>query len=119
MDPSIKPFKIDIHDDEITWLRKKLELANLPDKSPVSDSWDYGVPVSDMKRLVEHWKNGYNWRQQETALNQLPQFTTPVDVDGVGPIDIHFVHQKSGRKGAIPLLFCHGCKLALPETRVR
>lgn len=62
MDPSIKPFKIDVHDDELSCLKKKLELAKFPDEAPVSDSWDYGVPVTDIKRLVDHWKDGYDWR---------------------------------------------------------
>jgi pimeloyl-ACP methyl ester carboxylesterase len=38
----------------------------------------------------------------------LPQFMTTVTVDSFGDIDMHFIHQKSDVKGAIPLLFCHG-----------
>lgn len=41
-------------------------------------------------------------------MNSLPQFETQITVDGFGPIDMHFLHQKSDVKGAIPLLFVHG-----------
>jgi len=64
-----------------------------------------------MKRLTNYWKGGFNWRQHEAKLNELPQFMTKVDVEGFGPINIHFIHQKSEVAGAIPLLFSHGCEL--------
>jgi len=41
-------------------------------------------------------------------MNELPQFETTVNVEGFGDIDMHFLHQKSEVKGAIPLLFVHG-----------
>lgn len=61
-----------------------------------------------MKRLVAHWTNGFDWRAQERKLNELPQFTTPVEVDGFGSLDMHFIHQTSDVQGAIALLFVHG-----------
>jgi len=64
-----------------------------------------------MKRLTEYWANGFDWRAQEAALNEkLPQFTTKVDVEGFGELEVHFVHKRSVREGSIPLLFCHGCR---------
>lgn len=90
-------------------MRRKLELTNLPDE--LDDAgWDYGVPLADLKRLLEHWKNGYDWRKFEAEVNKLPMFTRNIAVDGFGTLDIHYVHQKSEREGAIPLFFSHGCK---------
>lgn len=64
-----------------------------------------------MKRLTKYWAEDFDWRAQETALNEkLPQFTTKVDVDGFGELEVHFVHKRSEREGSVPLLFCHGCK---------
>ncbi|KAG6902542.1 hypothetical protein C0995_015360 [Termitomyces sp. Mi166 len=64
-----------------------------------------------IKRLVNRWKNGFDWRKQEAVLNaDLPQFTRDIDVEGHGILNIHYVHKKSEVKGAIPLLFVHGCK---------
>lgn len=113
MDPSIKPFKISVPDSALDTLKAKLASVTFPDDVPLADSWDYGTPLTDMKRLVKFWRDGFDWRAQEKKLNELPQFTTTIDVDGFGELDIHFVHQKSKKEGSIPLLFCHGCKYAM------
>ena len=83
-------------------------LRHSPDE--LEDSgWDYGAPLADIKRLVAYWKSGYDWRQHERRINStLPQYTTDVEVDGFGTINVHFVHQESDAVNAIPLLFCHG-----------
>ncbi|KAJ6451640.1 Alpha/Beta hydrolase protein [Mycena sanguinolenta] len=102
------PFKISVPDHLIDRLHRKLELATLPDELEGA-GWDYGVPLSDVKRLVAHWSNGYDWRHHEAQLNAaLPQFTRPIAVDGHGTLTIHYVHQQSTVVGAIPLLFVHG-----------
>lgn len=62
-----------------------------------------------MKRLAKYWRDGFDWRAQENLLNELPQFTTKIEIDGFGEFDMHFVHQK-GPEGSVPLLFCHGCE---------
>lgn len=104
------PFKIAVPDDKLDLLRRKLELATFPDELENAD-WKYGVPLADVKRLTERWKNGYDWRKHEKELNdELPMFTRDVDVDGFGTLNIHYVHQKSTVANAIPLLFCHGCQ---------
>lgn len=61
-----------------------------------------------MKRIVAYWKGRYDWRETEAKLSQLPQFTTNVVLADFGIYSVHFVHQLSSRKGAIPLLFLHG-----------
>jgi pimeloyl-ACP methyl ester carboxylesterase len=68
----------------------------------------YGTPLKDVQRLLEYWKTKYDWRAKERELNTLPNFTTQITIDGYDPLDIHFLHQKSDVKGAIPLLFVHG-----------
>ena len=103
-------FTLSVPDDQLDLLRRKLELATFPDELEDAN-WKYGVPLSDAKRLVERWRNGYDWRKHEKELNdELPMFTRDIDVDGFGTLDIHYVHQKSTVPNAIPLLFCHGCQ---------
>jgi len=104
------PFQINISDKKLSILRAKLELATFPDE--LQDiGWKHGPPLADMKRLVERWRNGYDWRKYEKELNQeLPMFTRNIDVDGFGTLNIHYVHKKSKTVDAIPLLFCHGCR---------
>lgn len=105
----VTPFKISVPDADIERLKQKLSLATFPQDVDFSDSWDYGAPLGDIKRLAARWLDGFDWRAAEARLNaQLPQFTTPVPVDGFGDVDLHFVHQRSDRPDAIPLLFCHG-----------
>lgn len=88
-------------------LQEKLALTNLPNELD-GTGWEYGAPLIDIKRLVEHWKTRYDWRRHEASINKLPNFETPVQVEGFDSIDIHFVHQKSLHPNAIPLLFVHG-----------
>ena len=109
-----QPFKLSVPDSEIELLRKKLELTRLPDE--LEDAgWDYGVPLARVKRLVEHWKDGYDWRKAEAEINTLPQFTRDIEVEGFGALNIHYVHQRSTVENAIPLLFIHGCKCQRPH----
>lgn len=103
------PYSISIPDSELDFLKKKLELTRFPDELEGA-AWNYGAPLSDIKRLVGHWQNGFDWRKSEAALNKLPMFTRNIEVEGFGPLNIHYVHQKSDVAGAIPLLFVHGCR---------
>ena len=113
---SIKPFTISISDSALEKLRQKLALAQFPDELDEA-AWDYGSPLSDVNRLTQYWKDKFDWRKQEERLNQLPQFTTQIQVDGFDPLQIHFVHQQSNVRGAIPLLFVHGCMFS-PRSRI-
>jgi Epoxide hydrolase N terminus len=113
-----RPFRINVPDGDIELLKRKLELTRFPDEIEGA-GWDYGAPLSDMKRLVEYWRNGYDWRKHEAALNnELPQFTTDIEVDGHGVLNIHYVHKKSVVADAIPLLFVHGCELSLLSENI-
>lgn len=106
---SVKNFRIDVPAANIDRLKQKLSLTTFPQDVEFSDSWDYGAPLKDIKRLASYWQDGFDWRAAEAKLNdQLPQFLTSVQVEDFGDIDIHFVHQKSDRPDSIPLLFCHG-----------
>ncbi|THH14011.1 hypothetical protein EW146_g6276 [Bondarzewia mesenterica] len=114
--PVQDPFQISVPDDAIATLEQKLDLARLPDELDEA-SWEYGVPLADVKRLVARWKDQYNWRKHETDLNALPMFTTEIEVDGFGTLNIHYVHQKSVVRDAIPLLFVHGWPGSFIEVR--
>lgn len=104
---SESPFTISITEADLEFLRKKLEVTRLPDELDGA-GWDYGVPLADVRRLVERWKSGFDWRASEATINQLPQFTRNIEIEGFGTLNIHYVHQKSDVKNAIPLLFIHG-----------
>ncbi|KAJ5335041.1 hypothetical protein N7452_007444 [Penicillium brevicompactum] len=105
-----QPYTISVADDALKDLQQRLALARLPTQleSDEQDLWDFGTPVKEIQRLVEHWKNGFDWRNAEAKLNEVPQYQTQVDVDGFGTLNIHYVHQINTNKAAIPLLFIHG-----------
>src|SRR6201989_1204901 len=89
-------------------LKQKSAATEFPDELEGVEPWSRGTPLADLKRLSQYWQNGFDWREQEAKLNQLPQYMTKIDVEGFGTYAIHFFHQPSTVKNAIPLLFCHG-----------
>ncbi|KAF8194142.1 Alpha/Beta hydrolase protein [Pholiota molesta] len=111
------PFKIVVPDASIELLHKKLALTVLPDELDEA-GWDYGAPLSDIRRLLTRWKDGYDWRKHEAQINdELPQFTRDIEVEGFDTLNIHYVHQKSKVPDAIPLLFVHGWPGSFLEVR--
>ncbi len=98
----IKPFKINISDEELEDLNKRLVATRWPEKETVKD-WSQGVPLSYIKEICDYWVNEYDWKSREEYYNTFTQFIT--DVDG---IDIHFIHIKSPHKEAKPLIISHG-----------
>jgi pimeloyl-ACP methyl ester carboxylesterase len=99
---AIKPFQIAVKDATLRDLKDRLARTRWPDQID-GTGWEYGVPLDTMKKLVEHWRTKYDWREQEKKLNKLPQFVTRID-----GLDIHFVHVRSKEKNALPLLIVHG-----------
>ena len=65
--------------------------------------WDRGVPLDYLKDLAEYWRTGYDWREHESRLNEIPQFTTAIDGQNV-----HFLHVRSPEPEALPLILTHG-----------
>ncbi|KAH9029793.1 alpha/beta-hydrolase [Lactarius deliciosus] len=98
---SEQPFKIAVSDDALALLKRKLDDTRLPDEVNAAE-WAYGAPLADIKRLVSKWKDGYDWHTHERELNALPMFTRTIAVDGFGELSVHYVHQRSAAKGAIP-----------------
>jgi pimeloyl-ACP methyl ester carboxylesterase len=99
---AVAPFKIAIEDAVLRDLKERLGRTRWPNQID-GTSWEYGVPLSYMKDLVEHWTKKYDWREHEKKLNQLDQFKTHID-----GLDIHFVHVRSKEKNALPLVIVHG-----------
>ncbi|KFA76944.1 hypothetical protein S40288_05190 [Stachybotrys chartarum IBT 40288] len=103
------PYQISVPDSAIQNLKDKLAAATLPEANGFSDDRDSGAPLSEITRLAQRWRDGFDWRKQEAQINNdLPQYTTTIKVDGFDELNIHFVHQKGVREGSIPLIFCHG-----------
>lgn len=118
MADQIQPYSIAVLDSALDSLKSKLDAATFPNEQAFTDNWEYGSPLTDVKRLARYWRDGFDWRAQEAKLNETPQFTTSVKVDGFDELKIHFLHQRSKRQKSVPLLFCHGCTFAVSRMRV-
>jgi pimeloyl-ACP methyl ester carboxylesterase len=98
----IRPFNVDIPDEELTELRRRIAAVRWPTKELVEDS-SQGVQLATLQELARYWGTDYDWRKTEAKLNALPQFIT--EIDG---LDIHFIHVKSQHENALPLIITHG-----------
>jgi pimeloyl-ACP methyl ester carboxylesterase len=99
---AIRPFRIDVPEDALIDLRRRIDATRWPDREPVTDE-SQGVPLATMQQLARYWATDYNWRKVEARLNALPQFIT--EIDG---LDIHFIHVRSKHENALPLIITHG-----------
>ncbi len=99
---SIMSFSINVHDVELDDLKDRVAKTRWP-AAFTDDVWAYGTNIEYMRTLASYWKDEFDWRKQERALNDLAQVT--LELDG---LQIHAFHIRSHRPDAIPLLLCHG-----------
>jgi pimeloyl-ACP methyl ester carboxylesterase len=98
----IRPFHVDIAEEELVDLRRRISATRWPEKEPVDDQ-SQGVQLATIQALARYWETDYDFRRLEERLNALPQFIT--EIDG---LDIHFVHVRSSHENALPLIITHG-----------
>src|SRR5262245_46293556 len=96
----ITPFKIKVEHILLDDLRSRLERTIWPNVIP---NYNYGGPaLEDIKSLVQKLLK-FDWRKEESKMNELPHFTTEIDRQ-----TIHFIHVKSKQPNAKPLMLIHG-----------
>src|SRR3954454_19528549 len=98
----IRPFHVDISNEALEDLRRRLGATRWPSKELVADR-SQGVQLAALQALARYWTTEHDWRKCEARLNALPQFTT--EIDG---LTIHFIHVKSKHEDALPLVMTHG-----------
>jgi pimeloyl-ACP methyl ester carboxylesterase len=98
----IRPFQIEISEDQIDDLRRRIDATRWPSKE-LADDRSQGVQLATLRKLARYWITDYDFGRIAERLNALPQFTT--EIDGV---DIHFIHIKSSHENALPLIMTHG-----------
>ena len=98
----IRPYTINVTDDEIEQLKSRLEISRFPEKE-TTDDWSQGVPLAYVINMTDYWLKKYDFKRLETRLNRYENLIT--EIDGV---DIHFMHIKSSNANAKPLLLTHG-----------
>jgi pimeloyl-ACP methyl ester carboxylesterase len=98
----IRPFSVDVPEEALADLRRRLAQTRLPDRETVADH-SQGVPLKTVEQLLRYWQTDYNWRKVEARINAVPNFIT--EIDG---LDIHFIHVRSKHENALPLIVTHG-----------
>jgi pimeloyl-ACP methyl ester carboxylesterase len=93
---------LDVPQAQLDDLADRLARTRWPEELPDA-GFDYGFPLAEVRRLVERWRDGFDWRRHEAELNAWPQFTTEIDGQRV-----HFLHVRSARDDALPLVLVHG-----------
>ena len=105
----IRPFRIEVPQADLDDLQERLARPRWPDEPPGMGA-SYGVPLGHLKEIAEYWRTSYDWRKNEAALNELPQFTTTIDGQNV-----HLLHVRSPEPDATPLIISHGWPSSIVE----
>jgi pimeloyl-ACP methyl ester carboxylesterase len=98
----IRPFRINVPEEQLVDLRRRINDTRWPDKETVTDQ-SQGAPLAKLQELLRYWGSSYDWRKAEARLNALPQFITTID-----GVDIHFIHVRSRHSNALPVIITHG-----------
>ena len=112
----VQAFEAHATDAELDDLRARLAAARLPEAetvyraAPDPGRWEQGVPLADLVDVVNYWRTEYDWRSFEARLNRIGQFRTTID-----DLGIHFLHRRSARADATPLILTHGWPGSIAE----
>ena len=98
----IRPFRVDMPDETIAELQRRIAATRWPSKELVADR-SQGVQLATIQALARYWATEYDWRRCEARLNALSQFKTEIDGE-----DVHFIHVTSPHEDALPLIMTHG-----------
>jgi pimeloyl-ACP methyl ester carboxylesterase len=101
-DDAIRPFRVNIPDEALIDLRRRIAATRWPDRETVNDQ-SQGIQLAKLQELMRYWGTDYDWRKAEAKLNALPQFITNID-----DVDVHFIHVPSRHPNAMPLIMTHG-----------
>jgi len=101
-DKTIRPFRINVPDEALVDLRRRINATKWPEREQVSDA-SQGVQLATMQKLARYWATEHDWRKIEARINALPNFIT--EIDG---LDIHFIHVRSKHENALPMIVTHG-----------
>jgi pimeloyl-ACP methyl ester carboxylesterase len=116
MTSDVQAFEAHATDADLDDLRTRLAAARLPEAetvyraAPDPRRWEQGVPLADLVDVVNYWRTGYDWRSFEARLDRIGQFRTTIDELG-----IHFLHRRSTRADATPLILTHGWPGSIAE----
>lgn len=95
-------FQVEVPDGVLVDLRERLARTRWPDEVD-NATWRYGAQVAYLRELMEYWALGFDWRQQERAINAFSHYRTRI-----GDVPIHFIHEPGRGPAPLPLILSHG-----------
>ncbi|WP_334071334.1 epoxide hydrolase family protein [Paenibacillus sp. A14] len=99
---AVERFHIHVSDEILDDLQYRLRHIRWPDQVE-NTGWERGTELNTLKSLVSYWRDQYDWRVQESALNRFSQFRCHID-----GFDVHFVHERGKGSNPLPLILTHG-----------
>lgn len=111
MTQDVRPFEARVDKEVVGDLNKRLGNTRWPDELPGS-GWELGTDLAYLKELCGYWRDNFDWQGFEARVNAFPQFAT--DISGQR---VHFLHARSPRPDAVPLLLIHGWPGCVLEFR--
>ena len=99
---AVREFRIEVADGVLADLRDRLAHTRWAEPLP-GEPWERGASVAYIRELCEYWRDGFDWREHEAALNAYPQFMATID-----GVDIHFWHVRGKGASPMPLMLVHG-----------
>ena len=107
------PYEISVDPKLIEEAKTKAKLyrpsVNLNDGT--SETWIEGPPAENITALANYWAEDFDWFKFQDELNANHSHYYVTVPGGLGydhPVPLHFVHERSARVDAIPLLMLHG-----------
>jgi pimeloyl-ACP methyl ester carboxylesterase len=101
-DTAIHPFQVNVPEEEIVELKRRVKAARWPEKETVADQ-SQGTQLETIQELARYWADEYDWRKVESRINSYPHFITKID-----GLDFHFIHVRSKHENAMPIIIAHG-----------
>ena len=102
MQIAAEPFRVAIEDSVLEDLNNRLAATRWPNE-PEGGGWFYGTDLTYLKKFVDRWQNGYDWRHWEAELNRFPQYRADV-----GGLKLHFIVEQGSGENPLPLILTHG-----------
>ncbi len=106
---TVRPFHVDVPTQTLSDLRHRLKSTRalgFPLEEP-----GLGVDCAALQRLMDYWRDDFNWRQVEAELNRFEHIL--VEVDG---LDVHAVRARGQGPMPLPVLIGHGWPSTFAEV---
>jgi pimeloyl-ACP methyl ester carboxylesterase len=93
---------MDIAETELADLKQRLRNTRWAAEWPTAP-WEAGTDAAELRRLVEYWADGYDWRANEAAINALPWHAA--DIAGIG---VSYLRYDGEHPNSLPIVLTNG-----------